>query len=619
MSTQNELFRIATTVGRDYSDADAGTAIGAVLEWASDGLEKPLPQQAWDSKPFKHFTRDSNCAATRILDDSRDIWAVRVDRSEGTNAKGIRSTEAVVQRFPGKRTSLTVRQLADRFSRIEAAPPQTPPFLQDLNAKVGLYSQWSRLESEPWIVTAEDEFQRMVSMLVDSTRTWPVLVLSVPEYAPTPFQPLLDPETLARKTYGLATVVVLPHEYTWELTKRFGKDLSVYLGAARVYRPGFDERADPWAHELELVQRVDTPDGRARIMTKLQRTAAQLSLERFALGSDVLEFAAIRRESSQLQRPAPAAPPPPPAEVKAAEQTAKEDPPVTPEPVEVPPPPPPASVAPPPAPPSDVAPQVPAPVPSAPPVPQVQPAQVESPTQPLPEAPSRPEGLGGRIANFFSSIFSGGAKLREAEAALHASRSEVEHLTAKVREAEEFSGLVSDEHQQAEKRAKEAEAELEEARIRIAELESRLDELGADGELPVSWSEFAAWCERRLEGKVMLAQQAKREVKKAKYKDVAAAAKGLLWLAGEYRDQRLMGGDGTVRGQNSVGLFNEPCGGSTFKVQWSGRWEDVKWHLKNGGNTTDPTRCLRIYYFWDDTNDQVVVASMPGHYRITGR
>ena len=615
MSTQNELFRIAATVGHDYSESDAGTAIGTVLEWASDGLEKPLPQQAWDSKPFKHFTRDSNCAATRILDDSRDIWAVRVDRSEGTNAKGIRSTEAVVQRFPGKRTSLTVRQLADRFSRVESAPPQTPPFLRDLNAKVGLYSQWSRLEAEPWVVTAEDEFHRMVAMLVDSTRTWPMLVLSVPEYAPTPFSPLLDPEKLARATYGLATVVVLPHEYTWELTKRFGKDLSVYLGAARVYRPGFDERSDPWAHELELVQRVDTPEGRARITSKLQRTASQLSLERFALGSDILEFAALRRESSQLQRPAPAATQ---AEAKAAEQPKEEAPPATPEPVADPPPatPPPASVAPPQAPPTEVAAPAPAPVPSAPPAP---PAPVESRTQPAPETPSRPEGLVDRIANFLGTIFPGGARLREAEAAARASRSEAEQLSAKVKEAEEFSSLVSDEHQQAEKRAKEAEAELAEARTRIAELESRLDELGADGELPVSWAEFAAWCERRLEGKVMLAQQAKREVKKAKYKDVAAAAKGLVWLAGEYRDQRLMGGDGTVRGQNSVGLFNEPCGGSTFKVQWSGRWEEVKWHLKNGGNTTDPTRCLRIYYFWDDTNDQVVVASMPGHYRITGR
>ena len=36
-------------------------------------------------------------------------------------------------------------------------------------------------------------------------------------------------------------------------------------------------------------------------------------------------------------------------------------------------------------------------------------------------------------------------------------------------------------------------------------------------------------------------------------------------------------------------------------------------HLKSGGNTRDPTRCLRIYFFWDDDEQQVVVGSLPGH------
>ena len=39
------------------------------------------------------------------------------------------------------------------------------------------------------------------------------------------------------------------------------------------------------------------------------------------------------------------------------------------------------------------------------------------------------------------------------------------------------------------------------------------------------------------------------------------------------------------------------------------------WHIKNGG-TRDPRRCLRIYYFWDATTQQVVIADMPAH-RVT--
>ena len=199
------------------------------------------------------------------------------------------------------------------------------------------------------------------------------------------------------------------------------------------------------------------------------------------------------------------------------------------------------------------------------------------------------------------------------------SRREIEDLRSKLKESEEFGNLASDELKRAETRAKEAEAELARAKAQVKELADRLGQLGADDALPAAWGQFAEWCERELVGKVMLSQQAKREIKKAKYKDVATAAQGLLWLGGEYRDQRVTGGEGTVRGLNSIGLFNEPCGGSSFSITWGGQRAEVKWHLKSGGSTHDPTRCLRIYYFWDDKNEQVVIASMPAHHRVTGR
>ena len=36
---------------------------------------------------------------------------------------------------------------------------------------------------------------------------------------------------------------------------------------------------------------------------------------------------------------------------------------------------------------------------------------------------------------------------------------------------------------------------------------------------------------------------------------------------------------------------------------------------ENGGNTRDPRRCLRIYYFWDEESQMVVIATMPAHIR----
>ena len=604
MGPQTEQFRIVATVGQEYTGEAADRAAGAVLDWAGSGLEKPLPKQAWTLEPFKHFAREANCNATRVLDGERDIWAIRVNRADDAAPKGLRSVEAVVQRYEGQRTTLTVRQLVDRKPWLEAIPPEAPAFVHSINANLGLYSQWTKLESEPWIVGTGYEFEQFVAILTDSERKQPVFVLSVPEGSGGPLSPLLDAGSLARATTGLATVVVLPPEYAWELTTRFGKELSVYLGAARVYRPGFDRGADPFAHELELVQRVESPSGRAKILARLQRTAAEVSLEHYELGTDLLAFDVIRKEAAGPQPPVPAQ-----SSTEGTEQSVTQSSAEAPQSVEPDPPVP--VVAEPASSPLEI---------PRPPVADARPEPAAPPLSQAPRIPSpQPTRFGERILAKLTDWLPRSPKLRAAEEALQESQGTIASLETQLKESVEFADLASEEHAKEAKRAKEAETELALARDRIAELERRFDELGLESDLPVAWSEFADWCDRRLVGKVMLTDRAKREVRKPKYKDVAGAARALLWLGGKYREQRLHGGDGDLRGPNSVGLFNELCGGSTFNVKWGGQRVEVRWHLKNGGNTHDPTRCLRIYYFWDELNDQVVIASMPAHHRVTGR
>jgi len=63
------------------------------------------------------------------------------------------------------------------------------------------------------------------------------------------------------------------------------------------------------------------------------------------------------------------------------------------------------------------------------------------------------------------------------------------------------------------------------------------------------------------------------------------------------------------------GIRNAHCGGDQFDLDWQGRRYTADWHIKSGGNTHDPTRCLRIYYFWDSETQQIVIADMPAHRR----
>lgn len=78
----------------------------------------------------------------------------------------------------------------------------------------------------------------------------------------------------------------------------------------------------------------------------------------------------------------------------------------------------------------------------------------------------------------------------------------------------------------------------------------------------------------------------------------------------------LSGGDGSAREEPvSDGVRNAHCGKDSFDFTWQGNQYTADWHIKNGGNTRDPSRCLRIYYAWDASTQQMIVADMPYHRR----
>ena len=627
MKSDKELFRLVATIGHTYRDDAAELAAEQILDWANEGLDKSLPQHAWDLRPFKHYSKGNSVLCVRLVDGDRYIWALCDERVDDSGARSVCSTEFVIERLAGERTNLTVRQVADGYSRYGGLPLRKPSILSRINDSLGLYTLWDRFSDEPWVVTSKEQCWDLISLLEDSTRKWPVYVLTVPEESADYLEPILDPVPLARATMGLARVVVLPHDFTWELTNRFGKERSVYRGAVRCYLPGFNERADLFRHKLILPRSMEDSRGRQSVTEDLQRIAAAESLEQLHLGIDVLEFFQIRKRANELERRGrPTSQEEPPAE-SLADSVPLEEP------------------ATPPAAETSRLPIAPVPAPTEP----QQASDLEAePTPPaLKSAPAEPDsasvhtrtqsvagsvpatepreqillGLAERVRAAVRVVLSGRFDGPSAIQDLNAANARITALESSLKEAEKYSKWFSDEHSKAENRANQTDVELADANARISELEDQLRILKPDDEraLPHSWSEFGEWCERALMGKVMLSPRAEREVKKPKCKEIEVAAKGLLWLATEYREQRLAGGAGDLRGPNDTGLLNEPCGGTQFKMLWNGKQVDVKWHLKNGGNTHDPTRCLRVYYFWDPINEQVVIASMPAHHRVTGR
>ena len=515
---EREILRLAATLGHVNGSQPAPVARREILKWAEKRTGGRLPPTAWEHDEFEHLAGGRNCAAVRIVDDTRDIWAIRADDPDKGVAQRVWTTEAIVGHKPGQEALLSVRLLVSSPEQELQIEPAVPGLVHQLETKCGLYQGIERLDPVPWLIRSEDDVDRLIDTLIDPTRRMPVFVVTVPEFSADPARPLIDPLPIARATLAIAVVVVLPAQFTWVLTERFGKRLSVFGGAVRVYLPGFAEDANPYGgHDLVLADRLSTGEGVANISAWLRRVAATESIRRLRLGQDILSYATVRRHS-------------------------------------------------------------------------------------LDATHTRLEQEGASY-----------------EEQLTAAQAQIDTLNEDLEKSNEMVQLLFDENESVEIRARTAEAQLTSASYRIQQLLEQIKTQGKTPDagivLPPSWDEFADWCEQNLVGRVLLSPRARREVRAPQFKDIAAAARCLLWLANEYRERRLHGGDGDLRTSIESGIQNDRCGADAFPIDWQGRRADVDWHIKNGGNTRDPARCLRIYYFWDDASQQVVIASMPAHLR----
>jgi len=329
----------------------------------------------------------------------------------------------------------------------------------------------------------------------------------------------LNAKLLAEACAGLAIVVILEADFTWALTERFGKRLSVYEGAVRIYLPGFTEDANPFGgHELMLADQFLTPAAASAALTRLRWAAANASVRRLLLGKDIAPFASLRL--SMLER-----------------------------------------------------------------------RQLE--------------------------LRDAGASDKEQ---LELAHEALKNLTAQVEEAERFQREFSMLHEDAEERAETAESQLRAAGFRIQQLVEQIKVSGiipdSNIELPSSWATFEDWCDTNLAGRVILSPQARRTARQPEFDEVALAGRCLLWLANEFRSEKVQESNGTLRDRSiEEGVINAHCGNDAFELEWQGKKTLVEWHIKNHGNTRDPKRCLRIYYFWDVHSQQAVIASMPAHRR----
>jgi len=201
---------------------------------------------------------------------------------------------------------------------------------------------------------------------------------------------------------------------------------------------------------------------------------------------------------------------------------------------------------------------------------------------------------------------------------ISALRDKIKALESDIERVDQENVFYAEEHGKVEERAKEAEAENRSLSYQLQMMKDQLVSRAGNEKFklvyPDEWVQFSKWCEDNFSGVLVLTSSARRGIKKADFDDVEAAARFTAWLV-EHARQSFMGNSNLILRDCPIegGIINAPCGSDAFEFDWNGRRLTADWHVKNGGNTRDPRRCLRIYYSWDDDTKQIVIADMPAH------
>ncbi len=203
-----------------------------------------------------------------------------------------------------------------------------------------------------------------------------------------------------------------------------------------------------------------------------------------------------------------------------------------------------------------------------------------------------------------------------------------DHLQTAIKEQKaQYDGLLETSDSEREAAVSDANAAKAQAftlREQIRVLRQQLKETPNQLATPIpsTLDAFEEWCKEQLTGVVEVANRAFKGVRKSEYHDPTLIYKALLVLRDQYVPMRLDGGAGKMKAfedalqalqleESGTGdgiKFNEDL----YSVQYGGGRRSLDRHLK-GGDARDPRFCFRVYFFWDDDAQLVVIGWLPSH------
>lgn len=203
--------------------------------------------------------------AVRLDDDGSRLWAAILDDADKDVARRTWVTEVTVGERDG-RTAFGAR-LFNVAKGIDAPfVPSRPGMVHGIIAELEAEADGMPLLPRVERIKCMEDFEKFWELLLLPQRTLPVIVMTdMADVTPTFTQ-----NALCTRVSGLAHLVELTDEMSWELTNRVGRKLSVFEGATRIYSPDFDPtEASPFDHGLWLRRVSDADEDRERRFTQI--------------------------------------------------------------------------------------------------------------------------------------------------------------------------------------------------------------------------------------------------------------------------------------------------------------------------------------------------------------
>lgn len=528
------LVRPVSLVTLQLTGEDAfAKAQKEALGWIQRRVGRRLPDDAWRGRGFALEDVGAQPAeAVSVEKEDLRLWAARLDDADKAVARRVWTTEVALGEQAGT-TLLGVRLLCVTHGDDPEFERTVPGLVRQMVLPGGASLGGIPVNVEPININAEEDVDELVDLLTDVRRDVDAVVFSVPEVLGQSRDGIqLSAEHVANGALGVVHVAILSSEASYTLSDRLGREFSVFNGAVRTYRPGFDpDQDDPFDHPLALAQTVS--ESVARTGKEFHRVLVDYSLRRSVSRHDeenrLPSYGVIRRFADDERR------------------------------------------------------------------------------------------HGER------------AVARDDKELLEIAMREIDDLQRQLERSEKESDslleIAESEKENAEKKAQELESKAMHLRERVTLLEK--DRLSApvedvDAALPENLIALREWASTQLAGSVEVVNRALQAAKKSAFGDPEQVYRALMLLRDHYVPMK-RGWEGATRDRfdlecrklqlSESGAISETRAGEQgdeYFIEHLGRKRLMDRHLKKG-KSRDERYCLRIYFFWDDDGDQVVVGWLPGH------